>query len=254
MFANQVHRQSDWNRTGELMKNLFCSLIKSVASIAFFVTASPLLASETASMEGWSRVDEGQLAGEPYSLYEKSVDGSSTKAYRAECVFNASHREIFEAAMQLVVSPSEAPPGQDREVVRTGDDDFVVHTRIDVPLVTDRDINIRIERWQDESSGSLGLEWHATSEEGPRPQPGVVRISKADGFWRFSPLDETRTRVVYQNDTDIGGYVPLWVIGPMLREEALGQLSVLLRMVEEKQKARPASGAARSLSSASSER
>ena len=156
--------------------------------------------------------------------------------------------------MQLVVSPSEAPPGQERELVRTGDNDFVVHTRIDVPLVTDRDINIRIERWQDESSGSLGLEWHATSEEGPQAQPGVVRISKADGFWRFSPIDETRTRVVYQNDTDIGGYVPLWVIGPMLREEALGQLSVLLRMVEEKQKARPAPGAARSLSSASSQR
>ncbi len=254
MFANQVHRRSDWNRAGGLMKNFFCSLVTSVAALALFVTASPLWASEIASMEDWSRVDEGQLAGEPYSLYEKSVEGSSTKAYRAECVFNASHREIFEAAMQLVVSPSEAPPGQERELVRTGDNDFVVHTRIDVPLVTDRDINIRIERWQDESSGSLGLEWHATSEEGPQAQPGVVRIAKADGFWRFSPIDETRTQVVYQNDTDIGGYVPLWVIGPMLREEALGQLSVLLRMVEEKENEGTAPGAVGSLSSASSDR
>ncbi|MFP8873437.1 MAG: hypothetical protein VCB42_02650 [Myxococcota bacterium] len=208
------------------MHSAACWLLASIPGFA-----PPLTAAVTAD-EGWSLVDQGQIAGEDYSLYERNVAGSNTNAYRAECVFTASTQEVFDAVMQVVVSPSQAPEGQHRELVRTGADDFVVHTRVDIPLASDRDVNIHIERWQDEDSGALGLVWHATQDEGPDAKDGVVRMPATEGFWRFVPIGDGRTRVIYQNYTDIGGHIPAWVVGPMLRDETVAQLGVLRRMVE----------------------
>ena len=198
---------------------------------------APQLTAAVTRGEDWSLVDHGRVAGEDYSLYERNVAGSNTNAYRVESVFTASTQEVFDAVMQVVVSPSQAPEGQVRELVRAGADDFVVHTRIDVPVATDRDVNIHIERWKDESSGALGLVWQATQDEGPGAKDGVVRMPATEGFWRFVPIDERRTRVVYQNYTDIGGYIPAWVLGPMLRDETVTQLGILRRMVERSRQA-----------------
>lgn len=219
-------------RSKRLARSRFGFLIFGAAATVFLVAGRGAGAIETTLEQGWSLVDEGRIAGEQYSLYERSEKGANTKSYRTESVFNASTREIFDAALRLVASPSEAPDGQTRELVRTGTDDFVVHTRIDVPLASDRDVNIHVQSWHHETSGALGLDWYATTREGPRARPGVVRIPKADGFWRFWPIGERRTRVVYQNSTDLGGSIPSWVIGPMLREEAIGQVRVLWRMLE----------------------
>ena len=50
------------------------------------------------------------------------------------------------------------------------------------------------------------------NEEGPPPRPGVVRVEKSSGSWRFEATDDgARTRAKYTVLADPIAGVPRWV-------------------------------------------
>ena len=167
------------------------------------------------------------------AIYETAVEGSSYRAYRIETTMDVDVKTAADAAMQILITPSLAPENQARELVRSDEDGYVVYTVIEVPFVANRDVTVRVTQTRDEGSGAWGLNWRAIPTAGPPPVPGVVRITKSEGYWRFTPLASGTIRVVYQNHTDVGGSIPGWLVRSMLRDEAVDQVETLRASVRE---------------------
>ena len=68
--------------------------------------------------------------------------------------------------------------------------------------------------------------WHVT-EEGPPPKDGVVRLEKSDGSWVFAPLGDDRTHAVYEIHTEIGGFIPAWLVNPAMTDAVVFSISSL---------------------------
>ena len=174
-----------------------------------------------------ARQHDRARAAQELKISEVSVEGSSSRAYRVETILDVDVETAAYAAMQILVTPSRAPENQVRRMVRSGGGVYVVYTMIDVPFAADRDILVRVEETREDPLGSRGFVWRATQDADVPPVDGVVRITRSDGFWRFTPLSSGGTRAVYQNHTEIGGSIPGWLLHSMLRDEAEDQIEVL---------------------------
>ena len=61
----------------------------------------------------------------------------------------------------------------------------------------------------------------------------TARVKKADGFWRFTPLENGQVEVVYQVLSDPGGDLPAWLVNSSLASQPY---QTLLKMEKEVQR------------------
>jgi hypothetical protein len=84
-----------------------------------------------------------------------------------------------------------------------------VYQRLDLPMLDDRDFTLHVT-WGDE--GSLRFIRFTTTDRGPAPQKGVVRIPIHEGSWQLEPVDNgTRTHALYRFRMELGGSLPMWM-------------------------------------------
>ncbi|MBI4678910.1 MAG: hypothetical protein HY748_15130 [Elusimicrobia bacterium] len=96
--------------------------------------------------------------------------------------------------------------------------------------MSNRDFTIKIT-WEPEPADGKAAyrsSWVAANEEGPAPQPGLMRVLVNDGSWTLEPVDGgKRTRATYYLYTDPGG-IPGWVVN-MGNKKALPELFKAVR-------------------------
>jgi hypothetical protein len=84
-----------------------------------------------------------------------------------------------------------------------------VYQRLDLPMLDDRDFTLHVT-WGDE--GALRVIRFSTTDKGPGPQKGVIRIPIHEGSWQLEPLDGgTHTRALYRFRMELGGSLPMWM-------------------------------------------
>lgn len=194
------------------------------------VLAGAFVGLSTADAIDW-RPAESNEAGT--RVFESRVSGSSYKAYRVEATLDGAVDSVLAAAVANLTAPSRAPENQRRTLLPSAAGEYLVHTWIEIPVASNRDVVVRVQRARDVSSGVAKLVWHSAAQAGPEPAPGVVRIQKSDGSWTFTPLSPLRTQVIYENHTDVGGRLPAWMAGKMLRSDAVGQIGALRESLRE---------------------
>jgi len=91
-------------------------------------------------------------------------------------------------------------------------------------VVSARDVVVHVQA-QTTPDGSSGCHWTDLKERVPE-RKGTVRMSLLRGSWTIEPLDETRSRVVYQVAADPGGRLPGWVV-------RRGAVSALPEVIEQ---------------------
>lgn len=96
----------------------------------------------------------------------------------------------------------------------------------------DRELINRSRYWQEKDSCVIRLEAHAEPYALP-PNPGLVRIRRAQGLWRMVPQPGGGMHLHYQGFFDPGGQLPGWLIGSQVLAElqySLSRLRVVLRL------------------------
>lgn len=94
-------------------------------------------------------------------------------------------------------------------------DDKILYFAIDLPWpVRDRDTIYHRIRTRNASTGVV--EYKTSAAIGDYPEKdGRLRMPVIKGLWRFTPLDEGRTEVYYQQHGDTGGHIPAWLVNKL---------------------------------------
>lgn len=97
-----------------------------------------------------------------------------------------------------------------RQVISETDTVRVVYEQIRTPLVSDRDFTARLVRSTD-AKGVFHVEF-TTVDEGPPPNPKLVRLPRVHGSWSVTPAADGGCDVVYIVYSEPGGSIPAWMV------------------------------------------
>jgi len=154
--------------------------------------------------------------GYRYQVFSQTAPGEDFVRYQVRGTVQASAQKLSRSVRAITSDPSYAQEGHTRRVVETSPKSFVVHTSIEVPFFSDRDIVTHGVTSVDAASGVHRIEWRATDDPRVPAQPEVVRIDQAGGYWEFAPNPDGTTRVTYETYIDLGGSIPKWLANRLM--------------------------------------
>jgi ribosome-associated toxin RatA of RatAB toxin-antitoxin module len=186
-----------------------------------------LLLTGVAHADDWRRVaDRDGIVVE-----SRSVDGSPIQEVRV-----TAHSPLPPAAiMSTLWKPKEyvefIPYLKSVEVLRDDGDTRLVYEQIRVPVLKDRDVTVRVTR---AFSPETGWEMRsvAAPAEGPPESKDYVRVRMMEARWRLVP-DGTGTAVAYNIRTDVGPWIPAWIVNRGQRDITAKLVRAMLDRAQE---------------------
>lgn len=154
---------------------------KGLTAAASAVAWLPALARGAAD-EPWRQ----QTTKDGLKLERRAVQGSSYFEYRVRTESPASPKGVIDG---LWSGLSEDLPSTiiKRELLSRADNEVVVYDQIRAPVVSDRDLVLRIRKVARSSSGVIEVSFHTVEQGGPPPSPKLVRIPVVRGGWTIEP-------------------------------------------------------------------
>jgi hypothetical protein len=169
------------------------------------VLAILLLAGGVAAAdEGWSTY--GTRDGVTYE--KRGVPGSKYNEYRATVDVQTSLAETARVVWSCITE-SVPPTVKKRTVLSRSDDELVIYDQVRTPVVSDRDVTIRIRR--NTRAGEIEIRFDSANDVGPPPQSGFVRLPVVRGHWLLVQ-SASGTRVRYECYSEPGGSIPAFLV------------------------------------------
>lgn len=122
-----------------------------------------------------------------------------------------------------------------KTIKKVSDTEVYYYTEMDFPWPFDnRDLVLHSTFWQDKKT--MAIHSKTTSTHWMEPEKkGIVRITKADLYWTFTPIGNGKVRVDYYLNSDPAGNIPAWMVNLAADQ---GPLQTMLKFKEmlEKEK------------------
>ncbi len=160
-----------------------------------------------------SATDEG------IRIFGRKKPDSEVREMKAIGLIDATPHEIWKALRDYDNYTKTMPYTVEAKVLSREKDDKVLffYSRLDTPLVDQRDYVIRIVDESDwkEGKGYLKVSWTAAPLERDAEAPlkaDVVRVRVNDGHWLLEPREDgKKTFATYYVYTNPGGSIPNWI-------------------------------------------
>lgn len=165
--------------------------------VSAWMTWTLTLAAATTTAS-WEPVDGVQ----GFKLFQRDT-GEATREMLAVATIDAPPYVVKNAVDDFEADTGRMPFVTEVRVLSRDDEarEAVVYNRTSVPLVADRDYTVRViddSFVRDDGQVVYVQRWRVANDRGPRERPGVVRVERSEGYWRFEPLDGgARTRATY---------------------------------------------------------
>ncbi|HYO55993.1 SRPBCC family protein, partial [Archangium sp.] len=91
----------------------------------------------------------------------------------------------------------------------------VTYTRLNLPIISNRDFVLRVEDEQvlaEDGTGVFRQKWTPDNQALPA-RNGVVRLRHNEGSWHFTPRGEGKSHFVYRFTVEPGGSIPGFLAG-----------------------------------------
>ncbi|MDB4965433.1 MAG: hypothetical protein JWN44_1122 [Myxococcales bacterium] len=197
--------------------------VVAAAALAALVSSAPAIA---AADDGWQKVRDK----DGITLEKRSVEGSRFLDYRAR-----THTTVSpDAAVKKIwggIGDEKSPTIKRRAVVQRSVDEVVVYDQIRAPVVTDRDVIIRIRKITDAHTGGYEIQFQSTTELGPPPAEGYVRLPMVRGGWRIEPDGAGGSNVAYTCYSEPGGAVPAFMVRGTQQDNVLEEFERVMTRV-----------------------
>lgn len=183
-----------------------------------------LLSLLAANPEGWkehSREDD-------LVLFVRNVPGSTNQQLRVTAVSASSPEALCSAAFgDGKVDPAEPIPVVERRVLSEGNGERVLYERLNPPIGAEREYAVRY-RLKRGPGTECSVTFDATKVPG-EVRPGVIRLTKLKGSWRFVPRRDGRTEVSYEVWSEPGGSTPNFLVERTRRSGAMDWTRLVMK-------------------------
>jgi START domain len=168
-----------------------------------------------------------QTSKDGLKLERRAVSGSSYYEYRVQTESPASPKGVIDG---LWSGFSEDLPSMiaKREFVSRAENEMVVYDQIKTPVVSDRDLVLRIRRVVHSDTGVIEVRFQ-TVESGPPPNPKLVRIPVVRGGWTIEPSPSGGSLLTYVCYSEPGGSVPALLVRGAQEDQVFGDVQRVLR-------------------------
>ena len=82
----------------------------------------------------------------------------------------------------------------------------IVYLKIDMPIFNDRDYVVQYSSFNNHED--TVYQWHSIKHDDVPEYDGIVRLNRAAGEWRLTPIDERQTKVSYTWNGELLGNFP----------------------------------------------
>lgn len=189
------------------------------------LAADPVEPRSPRAPASWEAGDRDQGPGFSYQIFSHVDPDEDFVRYQVRGTIEASPQRLRDSVRVIAADPEHAPSGHTRRMIEASPSDFVVHTYIALPLLSDRDIVTRGVRSVDAASGIHRIEWRAVHDPRAPESSDAIRIDQAAGFWEFAPNGDGTTRVTYETYLDLGGSIPRWLVNAMMPDMVAGNFA-----------------------------
>ncbi|MBI5916715.1 MAG: hypothetical protein HY842_15160 [Bacteroidetes bacterium] len=178
--------------------------------------------------------------------WELKRDKGGIKVYVREQVGSAIRELKFtttvEASLQTIAAVITHVEGFDdwvyaavisKTLKKVSDTDIYYYTELDFPWpLSNRDIVLHSIFWQDKKT--LALHSKTTSSHWvEKEKEGLVRITKCDIYWTFTPIGKGKVQIDYYLNTDPAGSIPAWMINLAADQGPLQSMIKFKEMLEK---------------------
>ena len=168
------------------------------------------------------------------TVWQKKVPDNPFVAFRGEIEINASIKKVL-----AVLNNQDRKTGwmqnctENWVVEHRGVGNLVVYNRTGshFPFVADRDVVAETNLTFDVKRGRIDIVAVNIKHPDKGLVDGVIRMENLYLLWSLQFLDKTRTRVVYEVQSDPGGWVPAWVVNLVAKGIPYGTLVGLREQV-----------------------
>lgn len=170
---------------------------------------------------------------EGIKISTRKVDGSKFESFKGEVTLNTTLSTLMAVHADVAYVKEWMKDCAESELLsELGPDGYSAYFKTDSPWpVQDRDYALRYTIEQDPNDHSLTLAF--TSEVGLVPKSDdCVRITELSGFWKMTPVDTTKVKVLYQVEADPGGAVPAWLANSFVVDQPFESLKKLKKRVK----------------------
>ncbi|NMB64936.1 MAG: hypothetical protein GYA16_08735 [Spirochaetes bacterium] len=102
--------------------------------------------------------------------------------------------------------------------------DLDMYFILDLPVVTDRDVVVKVECGWDEKKGTAWVNMTSINDSPYKNDSGLVRMTSLKGRWDIIKKDENHVEVIYQVHAELGGSLPAWVVNIAAKDQPLKTL------------------------------
>ena len=102
--------------------------------------------------------------------------------------------------------------------------DIDMYFILDLPIVSDRDVVVKVESGWDEKKGTAWVNMTSINDSTYKKDSGLVRMTSLKGRWDIIKKDENHVEVIYQVHAELGGSLPAWVVNLAAKDQPLKTL------------------------------
>lgn len=168
-----------------------------------------------ANQDGWAikRDTDG------IQLSTRTVTGSKHKAVRAEMEIDVALNELVGLVMDTKACPEWVALCKKSEILdQDSATELHIYTLNDLPWpAKDRDVVANVI-WSEDSTGKVTMQAKLVAGFVPEIKK-AVRLTQGTMAWVFSPVSNTRTRIVSEAHIDPGGATPAWLTNMLLIDQ-----------------------------------
>jgi len=172
-------------------------------------------------------------------IFTAKVEGSKFRAVSASMMVDGKVESLVELVSDLENCPNWAAMCKRASLEkRISPAESYVHTVNDLPFpVRDRDVLAHV-RWQrDSATGTVTMSSQAVSGDGlevslPKVK-GVVRVTKANTGWFFTPQGDGTVLVQSFAHVDPNGPIPAWIVNRLLIGSPFKTMKRMREIIEQ---------------------
>jgi len=170
--------------------------------------------------------------GKGITVHTREVDGSDFKEYRAVMNIKTSLSSLIALVADISAYPSWIHTCQEGKLLkRISLKEIYAYTINTAPWpVSDRDAIVHNTIIQNNEDRSVIIRIIGVPDYIP-PTKGMVRVKMIDGYWRFTPLENSMVQVIYQVHNDPGGDLPPWLVNSVVVSQPYNTLVNMQKIV-----------------------